>query len=93
MCGTASAAVALLRRRFKPSYAIPPSLDPSVRRCRKSWALEKEESTFIDWQRAKVQETTDEVSFSRQLKIARALALAAMHAQGVRGSQQEACPA
>ena len=28
--------------------------------CRKSWALEKEESTFIDWQRAKVQETTDE---------------------------------
>lgn len=30
--------------------------------CRKSWALEKEESTFIDWQRAKVQETTDEVS-------------------------------
>ena len=29
--------------------------------CRKSWALEKEESTFIDWQRAKVQETTDEV--------------------------------
>ena len=29
--------------------------------CRKSWSLVKEESTFIDWQRAKVQETTDEV--------------------------------
>lgn len=29
---------------------------------RKAWTLVKEESTFIDWQRAKVQETTDEVS-------------------------------
>ncbi|EIE23406.1 MCM-domain-containing protein [Coccomyxa subellipsoidea C-169] len=28
---------------------------------KKAWTLVKEESTFIDWQRAKVQETTDEV--------------------------------
>ena len=29
----------------------------------------KEESTFIDWQRAKVQETTDEVSPETYLRI------------------------
>lgn len=34
-----------------------------VRLVRKSWSLIKEESTFIDWQRAKVQETPDEVSY------------------------------
>ena len=33
---------------------------------RKSWSLIKEESTFIDWQRAKVQETPDEVRAPRQ---------------------------
>jgi DNA replicative helicase MCM subunit Mcm2 (Cdc46/Mcm family) len=31
---------------------------------RQSWSLIKEESTFIDWQRAKVQESTDEVGSS-----------------------------
>lgn len=41
-------------------------LDPSrhlqvLDDCRKAWSLIKEESTFIDWQRAKVQENTDEV--------------------------------
>lgn len=33
---------------------------------RKSWSLIKEESTFIDWQRAKVQETPNEVSLPPQ---------------------------
>jgi DNA replication licensing factor MCM6 len=27
----------------------------------KNWTLVKEESTFVDWQRAKVQENADEV--------------------------------
>lgn len=30
---------------------------------KKSWRLVKEESSFVDWQRAKVQENADEVSF------------------------------
>ena len=28
---------------------------------RKAWTLVKEESTFVDWQRVKVQENSDEV--------------------------------
>lgn len=29
--------------------------------CRKSWVLVREKSTFVDWQRVKVQELSDEV--------------------------------
>ena len=32
---------------------------------KKVWKLVKEESSFVDWQRAKVQENADEVSFSQ----------------------------
>ena len=45
---------------LKAPGPVRDSLLNRLARCRKSWALEKEESTFIDWQRAKVQETTDE---------------------------------
>ena len=32
-----------------------------ARACRKAWSLVKEESVFVDWQRVKVQENSDEV--------------------------------
>ena len=32
-----------------------------LRGCRKAWSLVKEESVFVDWQRVKVQENSDEV--------------------------------
>ncbi|CAK0783083.1 hypothetical protein CVIRNUC_006278 [Coccomyxa viridis] len=55
-CGTL---VRNVEQQFK--FTEPLMCTQTACQNKKSWALEKEESTFIDWQRAKVQETTDEV--------------------------------
>ncbi|BDA47708.1 DNA replication licensing factor MCM6 [Coccomyxa sp. Obi] len=55
-CGTV---IRNVEQQFK--FTEPAICTTDTCQNKKSWSLVKEESTFIDWQRAKVQETTDEV--------------------------------